>query len=71
MHPTTLYQLANAQTADLHQRAARERTAKAVIQARRAQPHHRARLVPGHAVTVLSRNVPASFAGRGRTRPTR
>jgi len=69
MHPTTCYQLANAHTADLHQRAARERAGRAAIQGRRAQPPHRARLVPGHAVTVLARVL--TLAGGHRLSPTR
>jgi hypothetical protein len=69
MHPSTHYQLAHAHTADLHQRAARQRTARAAIQGRRAQPRHRARLVPGHAVTVLARVL--ALAGGHRLSPTR
>jgi hypothetical protein len=69
MHPTTRYQLAHAHTADLRQRAARERTAKAVIQARRGRPRRRAFLGPGHAVTVLARVL--TLAGGHRLSPTR
>jgi hypothetical protein len=68
MHPTTRYQLANAHTADLHQRGARERTARAAIRGRRAQSHG-ARLVPGHAVTFVARVL--TLAGGHRLSPTR
>jgi hypothetical protein len=69
MHPSTCYQLAHAQTADLLQRGARERTARAAIRGRRARPRHRARLVPGHAVTFVSRVL--TLAGGHRLSPTR
>jgi hypothetical protein len=36
---------------------------------RRAQPHHRARLVPGHAVAFLARVL--TLAGGHRPSPTR
>ena len=55
MRPAFHHDLATARVADLRHHAARERIAQAAIRARRAQPDHRARLVPGHAVTVLAR----------------
>ena len=67
MHPTTRYQLATAQTADLHQRAARERAARAAIQGR--ANHRRARQVPGHAVTTVARVL--ALAGGHRLSPAR
>lgn len=70
MHPTFHDELAAARVADLHQRAARERTAKAASQGRRAQRHHRTGSVPGHIVTRLARRVLTLFGGRSPS-PTR
>ena len=70
MHPTTCYQLACAQIADLHQQAARERTAHAASPARRAHRQPLIRSVPRHAVTVLTRRI-FSLPGARRPSPTR
>jgi hypothetical protein len=70
MHPIFHDELAAARVADLHQHAARERTAKAAIQRRRARTHHRTGSVPGHAITGLARRALTLFGGR-RPSPTR
>ena len=57
MRPTFHHEMATARVADLHHYAARERTAKAAIRARRAQP----RPAPGSCPVIPS---PASRAGR-------
>ena len=54
MHPTLQHQLMNAQIADLHRQAQRDR-ARAAIRSRRAQAHHHARFMLGRAVTVMAR----------------
>jgi len=64
------HELAAARVADLHQHAARERTATAAIQGRRARTHYRAGSVPGHTITRLARRVLALFGGRNPS-PTR
>jgi hypothetical protein len=69
MRPAFHHDLATARIADLHHHAARERMAQGAIRGRRAQPHHRARLLPGHAVTVLARVLPP--AGGHRLAPPR
>lgn len=61
MHPTFCHDLATARIADLHHDAARERTAKAAAQARRAQPHDRTRPAAGHIITSLA---PGDHSGR-------
>jgi hypothetical protein len=70
MRPTFHHDLATARVADLHHQAARERTAKAAIRARRAQPHHRTRSVLGRAVTALARRA-LTLAGGHRPAPGR
>ena len=50
MHPTICHKLAWAQIADLHQQAARERTAHAASHARRTHKQPVIRSVPRHAV---------------------
>ena len=57
MHPTVYHEMATARIADLHYDATRERVAKSAVRARRAQPHHRARPVPGHTVLSLARRA--------------
>jgi hypothetical protein len=61
MHSTFHHEMAAARIADLHYHAAQERTAKAAV---RAQPHHRNRLVPGHAVGGLMRRALTPSGGR-------
>jgi len=70
MRPTFHHELATARVADLHQHAARERTAKAAIQGRRARAHQRTGSMPGHATTGLARRVLTLFGARS-TSPTR
>jgi hypothetical protein len=70
MYRTFHHELATARVADLHQHAARERTAKAAIQGRRARAHHRTGSVPGHTITGLARRVLTLFGARS-TSPTR
>ena len=57
MRPAFHHEIATARVADLHQYAARERTAQAASRARRPQPRHRARLVPGATLTGLARRA--------------
>jgi hypothetical protein len=64
MRPAFHHDLATARIADLHHHAARERAAQAAIHGRRAQPDHRARLAPGHAVTLLARVLPLARGHR-------
>ena len=68
MRPTFHHELATARVADLHQHASREQTAKAAIHARRAQPQHRTRSVPGHIVIALARRA-LTLAGDRRPAP--
>jgi hypothetical protein len=64
MHPTAYHEMATARIADLHHDAARERAAKLAVRARRAQPHHRTRPAPGHAITSLARRAITLARGR-------
>jgi hypothetical protein len=70
MHPTVYHEMATARIADLHHDATWERAAKAAVRARRAQPHHRTRPVPGHTVTSLARRTITLARGRNPS-PTR
>jgi hypothetical protein len=64
MHPPFHHELATARVADLHQQAARERTAKAASHTRRPHKHHRTRPVPGPTVTSLARRALTLAGGR-------
>ena len=71
MHSTFHHCLVTARIADLHDHAARERTIKAAVRAHRAQPHHRTRPVPGHAVSGLIRRALTPSGGGRSPSPTR
>lgn len=70
MHPTICQKLVWAQIADLHQQAARERTAHAASHARRTHKQPVIRSVPRHAVNVLTRLI-FTLPGARRPSPTR
>jgi hypothetical protein len=64
MHSTFRHEIAGARIADLRDHAARERTVKAAVRARRAQPRHRTRPVPGHTVSSIMRRALTPSGGR-------